>query len=515
MPSESRKRLLIFIVAYNAEKTIQSVLSRIPAGLGDTYDVEILAIDDASRDRTFEEGYRVKLAGSLPFSLHVLFNPENQGYGGNQKIGYHYAIENGFDFVALIHGDGQYAPEALPGLLEPLREGSADAVFGSRMMARGAALKGGMPLYKYVGNKILTGFENRMLRSSLSEFHSGYRIYSVAALKKVPFDRNTNDFHFDTEIIVQFVVAGLRIRELPIPTYYGDEICHVKGLKYAWDVLKAVLKARAQELGIFYDPRFDCAPAGTGNAQYQIKLGYDSPHTAALERVPQGARVLDLGCAGGYMGEVLRRERGCHVTGVDMFPLGLGVELDRFIEHNLDAGPPPVAFEDYDCVLMLDVIEHLAAPEAFVDALREAMKRADHARLIVSTGNVGFVVVRLMLLIGQFNYGKRGILDLTHKRLFTFASLRRLFEEAGFEVLESRGIPAPFPLALGDGALGRALVAVNAVLLRLLRGPFAYQIFMVLEPRPTLERLLERALHESAARAEALGAPECSAQRVA
>jgi glycosyltransferase involved in cell wall biosynthesis len=517
MPRESRKRLLIFVVAYHAEKTIESVLSRIPASLGDTYEVEILAIDDASRDRTFEEGCRVKQSGALPFPLQVLFNPENQGYGGNQKVGYHYAIENGFDFVALIHGDGQYAPEALPGLLEPLHEGSADAVFGSRMMTRGAARRGGMPLYKFVGNKILTWFENRMLRSSLSEFHSGYRIYSVAALKRVPFDRNTNDFHFDTEIIVQFLVAGLRIRELPIPTYYGDEICHVNGLKYAWDVFKAVLKARAQELGIFYDPKFDCAPAGAGNAQYRIKLGYESPHTAALERVPRGARVLDLGCAGGYMGEVLRRERDCHVTGVDLFPLGPGVELDQFLEHDLDAGPPPVAFEDYDCVLMLDVIEHLAAPEAFVDGLREAMKHSGHTRLIVSTGNVGFIIVRLMLLLGQFNYGKRGILDLTHKRLFTFASLRRLFEEAGFKVLETRGIPAPFPLALGEGALARALVAVNGVLLKLLRGPFAYQIFMVVEPRPTLERLLERALHASAARAGAMEESPAAdgAQRVA
>ncbi|HEX6829237.1 MAG TPA: bifunctional glycosyltransferase/class I SAM-dependent methyltransferase, partial [Burkholderiales bacterium] len=504
MPVESRKRLLIFVVAYNAEKTIQSVFSRIPASLADDYEVEILAIDDASRDRTFEAGYRVKQAGSLPFPLHVLFNPENQGYGGNQKLGYHYAIENGFDFVALIHGDGQYAPEALPGLMEPLRDGSADAVFGSRMMNRGAALKGGMPLYKFVGNKILTWFENLMLRSRLSEFHSGYRIYSVAALKRLPFDRNTNDFHFDTEIIVQFVVAGLRIRELPIPTYYGDEICHVDGLKYAWDVFKAVLRARAQELGVFYDPKFDCAPAGGGNAQYQIKLGYESPHTAALERVPRGARVLDLGCAGGYMGELLRRERGCHVTGVDRFPLGPGVRLDQFLEHDLDSGPPSVAFEEYDCVLMLDVIEHLAAPEAFVDGLREAMKHCSHGRLIVSTGNVGFIVVRLMLLLGQFNYGKRGILDLTHKRLFTFASLRRLFEEAGFKALEIRGIPAPFPLALGDNWFGRAMVAVNGVLVKLLRGPFAYQIFMVAEPRPTLERLLERAVHESAARAGAL-----------
>ena len=164
-----------FIVAYNAEKTIRAVLARVPPAIAEEYDVEVLVIDDASADRTFERGHEVAADGAYPFPLTVLFNPVNQGYGGNQKIGYLYAIKNGFDFVALVHGDGQYAPECLPDLLRPLRDGEADASFGSRMMTQGAARKGGMPLYKYVGNRILSGFENRMLRTSLSEFHSGYR----------------------------------------------------------------------------------------------------------------------------------------------------------------------------------------------------------------------------------------------------------------------------------------------------------------------------------------------------
>ena len=125
-----------------------------------------------------------------------LFNPLNQGYGGNQKIGYHYAISRNFDFVALLHGDGQYAPEVLPDLVRPLKEGRADAVFGSRMMKAGDALRGGMPRYKYVGNRILTNLQNQILGMKLSEFHSGYRVYSVKAISAVPFHRNTNDFHF-------------------------------------------------------------------------------------------------------------------------------------------------------------------------------------------------------------------------------------------------------------------------------------------------------------------------------
>ena len=171
--TSSKSRLLVFIVAYHAESTISSVLSRIPHSLLDQYHIEVLIIDDASKDQTFEIGLKIAKDGNLPFPIHVLFNPVNQRYGGNQKIGYHYAIENGFDFVALVHGDGQYAPECLGELLEPLANGSADAVFGSRMLTRGQALKGGMPLYKFIGNKILTAFENYMLKSALREFHSG------------------------------------------------------------------------------------------------------------------------------------------------------------------------------------------------------------------------------------------------------------------------------------------------------------------------------------------------------
>jgi glycosyltransferase involved in cell wall biosynthesis len=502
MLQQRKPRVLIFVVAFNAESTISEVLSRIPTSLSADYEVEVLVIDDASRDRTFEAGYRVAAEGSLPMPLHVLFNPVNQGYGGNQKIGYHYAIEHGFDFVALVHGDGQYAPEALPELLRPLKAAEADAVFGSRMLTRGSALKGGMPLYKYIGNKILTWLENRLLRTKLSEFHSGYRIYSVEALKRVPFDRNTNDFHFDTEIIAQFAIARLRICELPIPTYYGDEICHVNGIKYAGNVIAAVLKARAQEYGIFYDRKYDCAPEAGTNAHYRIKLGYDSPHSATLERVHEGARILDLGCAGGYVGALLQQSKKCRVTGVDVFPLGDGIVVDRFIRHDLNEGMPSIAMEDYDFVLLLDVIEHLASPEDFVDRLRDAMRGGGRPRVIVSTGNVGFIVTRFMLLLGQFNYGKRGILDLTHKRLFTFASLRRLLEQGGFDIIETRGIAAPFPLAMGDRGVSRALLAVNRFLIPIFKGLFSYQIFVVAEVRPSLEALLQSAIQKSSERVD-------------
>ena len=296
---KARPRLLVFIVAYNAEKTIEGVLSRIPPSLLDDYDVETLVIDDSSQDATFDRSETIRRAETLTFPLHVLFNPVNQGYGGNQKIGFHYAIRNGFDYVALVHGDGQYAPELLPDLVRPVRDNEADAVLGSRMLAAGEARRGGMPLYKLVGNRILSRFQNAVLKTNLSEFHSGYRVYSSDTLRSIPFDLNTNDFHFDSEIIIQLVYAEKRILEVPIPTYYGDEICHVNGLKYAANVARTTLKARLQELGLLYERKFDIRSTDLENEQYVPKLGYESPHTLALQSVKPGSRVLDLGCAGG------------------------------------------------------------------------------------------------------------------------------------------------------------------------------------------------------------------------
>src|ERR1700748_2778253 len=159
---DTKPRVLVFIVAYNAERTIRDVVLRIPVELQNTYEIDILIIYDSSADATFEKGHAVSQDPSLPFPLVVLFNPSNQGYGGNQKLGYHYALERGYDFVALVHGDGQYAPECLPTLLDPLRKGETDALFGSRMMTPSGARQGGMPIYKFLGNKILTKIENKL-----------------------------------------------------------------------------------------------------------------------------------------------------------------------------------------------------------------------------------------------------------------------------------------------------------------------------------------------------------------
>jgi glycosyltransferase involved in cell wall biosynthesis len=504
----ARPKLLVFIVAYEAESTLEKVIARVPDEVFERYETEVLVIDDSSKDRTFEVGL-TSSHGSRN-RVTVLYNAENQGYGGNQKLGYVYAQRHGFDYVVLLHGDGQYAPECIPSLIEPLHAREADVVLGSRMMTKGAARRGGMPLYKYVGNRILSTAQNWLLRSKLSEFHSGFRAYRVSALAAIPFRYNANVFHFDTEIIIQMMMGGFRIKEVPIPTYYGDEICRVVGMRYAKDVMLATIGSRLHQLSILYDRKFDVA--GASNRHYDLKLGYPSSHTMALDAVPPGARVLDIGCGSGAFAEELAR-KGCRVSGMDRYPPAPGHVFDEFFLWDERKEAFQADLRGYDYILLLDVIEHLTEPEAFLESLRERSSGVNHwPRIVVTTGNVVFWMLRVQSLLGNFNYGKRGILDLTHSRLYTFRTLKKLFTQCGFAVERLAAVPAPFPKALGLGPLSRALVKVNQWLNALLPGLFAYQIYLEARPLATVDALLDDAIRTSQAKTE-LAAQKAGAAR--
>ncbi len=462
----AKKRIAIFIVTYNAAGTLRKVLDRIPEEVWDKVE-EVYVFDDESQDDTFLVGMGYKATRGKT-KLNIFRNEENLGYGGNQIRGYKYATEKGYDIVALLHGDGQYAPEALPALLAPLERGEADAVFGSRMMEKREALKGGMPLYKWLGNQVLTTFENAMLGMDLSEFHSGYRIYSLEALKRIPFHKNTHEFHFDTQIIIQMHSAGMRMVEVPIPTYYGDEICYVDGMKYAKDVVRSVVDFQLHELGVRHRDEYEVNPV------YSMKRSPLASHSQILGLVGgDGRRVLDVGCGSGELGHTLE-QRGHHVTGVDRrepeFP------LSEFVEADISSGLPIEEDQPFDVILFADVLEHVPDPLAL---LRQAVSHlAPHGTVIVSLPNAVHWSVRAQILAGNFEYTNKGIMDRGHLRFFTRESAVRLFADAGLAPVARRTAPIPWENVIPK-ALGRAVrdgvEKADYFLAQLMPNMFAYQ----------------------------------------
>ncbi|MBN2420922.1 glycosyltransferase family 2 protein [Candidatus Woesearchaeota archaeon] len=243
-----KKKIAIFIPTYNAAKTLPLVIDRIPNSIKKEVE-EIFVADDESKDNTYLVAIGYKKNKKLN-NLKIFHHKKNKGYGGNQKWAYQYCINKGYDVVVMLHGDAQYAPEKIPDLIKPFYKNDKNIgmVFGSRM--KGDPLKGGMPLYKFIGNKFLTLVENLVLGLNLSEYHSGYRAYDCKNLKKIPFHLCSDDFHFDSEIIVQLRLAGLKILETPIPTYYGEERCHVNVISYGMNVLRAMSEYLLHKSGI-------------------------------------------------------------------------------------------------------------------------------------------------------------------------------------------------------------------------------------------------------------------------
>jgi 2-polyprenyl-3-methyl-5-hydroxy-6-metoxy-1,4-benzoquinol methylase len=469
----------VLVVAYNAATTLASVLDRVPREFRSRIS-RVFVCDDASDDSTYLVGLGYQqLADDLP--LTVIRHPVNLGYGGNQKAGYRLAIEEELDIVVLLHGDGQYAPECLPEIVAPLERGECDAVMGSRMMIEGEARKGGMPLYKYVGNRILTRFENRVLGTSLTEFHSGYRAYRVDALASIPFERNTDDFNFDTQIIIQLVDAGRKIVEVPIPTYYGDEICYVDGLKYAKDVTLDVLRYRLSKVG------FTAGEAGRVGDEYGLKPAQDSSHTVMLRWLAGIApgRVLDLGCSSGLQSERVR-SLGHEVTGVDVLELpGVRERVDRFIRADLDQGvPSELAHEPpFDVILAGDLLEHLREPERMLDQLHALL--SPRGVLITSVPNFGHWYARGRTALGLFDYDQRGVLDQGHVRFFTRRGITRRLEQAGFEIVkqETTGLPLDVVLASGGGRLRRFAKLADRLAVTARPTLFGYQFLFMCSRR--------------------------------
>ena len=474
-------RVGVLVVAYNAETTLAQTLARLPRSFTLKAD-HLLIADDASQDETYEIGMRFRAGSQLPMT--VVSRESNLGYGGNQKAGYRWAIEHGLDVVVLLHADGQYAPEYIESLVEPLVRGEADAVFGSRMMQPGAALRGGMPLYKYVGNRILSTAQNKLTGLDLSEWHSGYRAYRVQTLQELPLESYSDDFDFDTEIILGLLARRKRITEVPIPTYYGDEICRVNGVAYARDVMMDVVRFRARAMGF---GRGEGEGARAAAASYPVKPSAHSSHGILLRWTSErpASRVLDVGCADGAFAALVRSQ-GHHVTGTDLVadPL-VGTRVDDFVQADLNAGLPEEVEGPYDIVVAGDVLEHVIDPARLLDQLSDRL--APGGEVVVSVPNFGHWYPRFRAASGTFDYDSRGPLDEGHVRFFTRRSFERLVAASAVRIVEREVVGSPIDVVdrgratdAGSRTL-RVMSRVDRWLTRVWPTLFGYQFLYRLE----------------------------------
>ncbi|MGH1339436.1 MAG: glycosyltransferase family 2 protein [Aureispira sp.] len=241
------KKVVVVLPAYNAAETLEMTYKEIPFDLVD----EVILCDDASKDHTAEVGRQLGIQ-------HIIIHPANKGYGGNQKSLYNKALEIGADIVIMLHPDYQYTPKLIPSMVNVIGEDLYPVVLGSRILGKGA-LKGGMPLYKYIANRFLTFSQNLLVGYKLSEYHTGYRSFSREVLETINFNANDDDFVFDNEMLSQIIYAGFDIGEVTCPTKYFEEASSInlqRSIKYGLGVLAVSIKHFFNKIGLLKSPLY-------------------------------------------------------------------------------------------------------------------------------------------------------------------------------------------------------------------------------------------------------------------
>jgi 2-polyprenyl-3-methyl-5-hydroxy-6-metoxy-1,4-benzoquinol methylase len=464
-------RIAIYVVAQDAVRSLAGVLDRIPDALRERVE-EIFVFDAGSRDDTYLVGVGYKqVSGSDKL---VVMRGERKQLGANNKRAFDHCRERGFDVVALLHADGKYAPEVLEDLIAPLERGEVDAVFGSRLLA-GSPTREGYPLHKYLAIRLLGWLQRRLLGLELTDFHCGYRAYRVEAVAELPYHENSDGLHFDTEILIQLMQKGLRIAEVPVPVYSGEEVDSVRGVGYAINVLRVLFQYWLHVRGLHEYPKFSIAE------KYVYRTSPDASHQKILALVEKDRqRILDVGCGAGYLAEALQ-VRGNTVVGVDARQVpGAEARMGQFLRVDLDRESIPWAGPPFQYVILADVLEHLAEPERLLAQCRKLL--AEDGVLIVSVPNVAHWSVRLSLLFGRFRYTARGILDRSHLRFYTASSIRAELEAAGFEVDCVETTVPPFEDLFPEGRVlgfaARWLTRVQVLGKRLWPALFAYQVVL-------------------------------------
>jgi methionine biosynthesis protein MetW len=462
-------RIALFFFDTPDTESLQRVLDRIPQPVGEWFEeIVIMQERSASRERPVPRD----LLGERSVELQVHRLPRDSGYGGARKAAFEYALLKRFDHVVMMRGDGLHPPEALPELIRAIFFGDAQMVFANRQMRLPRSPGWWKLIPNLVAHTLATGFQNRLLGLRLRDYHSGYRLYSMQAIERIPFQLNSDDHRFDMQMVIQCRVLGASLAEVPVGPIWREYPTNRVGLAEVLRACRCAIDYRLHQLHVFRLGQYFVDEG----VRYTFKRSKTGSHMQIVDAIEPGSRVLDLGCSQGLLARPLR-EKKVGVTGVDLAPPeGLAAELEEYYQHDLEQPLDLPIGREFDYVVVSDVIEHLRNRTQLLRGARRYLKEG--GRLIISTPNIALWFYRLSLVVGRFEYGPRGVLDETHVHLFTRATFRREIEKAGFFVLQERVTALPFEIVFestGRSRLVRGLGNFYHALARLWPTMFAYQ----------------------------------------
>lgn len=463
-PETKHPNTALFLFECDDPETLRRCIARIPKPL-DEWLEEVVVVPRRPASHQLLEAR--DLAAGRPLTVRIHRNPREYGYGGARKAAFEYALLAGFDHVVAMRGDETHPPERLVDLLYAALVEGRSPVFAARPGRQGA-----------LADSMASTFQNRALGMRLCDHGSGYRLYSRLDLERIPFQLNSDDRRFDTEITIQHRALGIAIHELAMPAGWPERPTGRAGVAQLASACATAVDYRLHQLHASRRGRY-FVDLG---AFYTLKHSPTGSHMQIVEAIPPGSRVLDLGCSQGLLAGPLR-DKDVHVVGVDVERSDrLAAELDEFFERDLEQPLELPTGRVFDCVLVSDVIEHVRNRTQLLRGARRYLKQG--GRLIISTPNVALWFYRLSLLIGRFEYGPRGALDETHVHLYTRSTFRREVERAGFHVLRERFTSLPFEVVFESTGRSRLLRWVSRAYQLLARAwpeMFAYQILLEAE----------------------------------
>jgi len=467
----SQPRIALFLFEAGDAESLAATLERVPVEAAERLE-EIVVMEDRV-ERRLAALPSLDL-GSRKLDVLVHRAPRDLGYGGVRKAAFEYALLRRFD-VAIFLRCGVHPPGVLPQLIEPLATGAREAVWASRRLE---TLGAGMTLDRLLAHAVTTALQNRILGLRLHDYHSSFRAFPMHAIRRIPFQLNSDDRAFDMQLAIQCRALGLPIHEVLVPPDWREYVGGAAGLRGVLRGSAVAIDYRFHQLHLVRRGRY----LVDRGVHYTLKQSPTGSHMQIVSRIRPDSLVLDLGCSQGLLARPLR-EKGVTVTGVDAQPGDdLAEELGEYFRRDLELPLELPTGRVYDYVVSSDVIEHLRNRTQLLRSARRYLKPG--GRLIVSTPNIAIWVYRLSLLLGRFEYGPKGVLDETHVHLYTRATFRREVERAGFHIARELVTALPFEVVFESTGRSRMVRAMAAFYHWLARGwptLFAYQFILEAE----------------------------------